>query len=535
MRNMMLRTLALFAAAALAASQNVSAQAYKVANLISDGSVAAAVTDANFINPWAISASPTWWISAQGTGFNYVIPATGLVNFKVIVPAASNVSTATGLPAGSVTTAGAATGMILPNGTKASFLFSTLDGTLSGWNSRLGTANALSQIVVNNAAAGASYRGLAMLTVGANSYLLAPNFGTGNAIEVYDSTFKPVKLAGTFVDPTLPAGYAPSSVHVLGTQVFVAYALRTTATPYRTVNAPGNGMVSVFDTAGNFVARAVTGGNLNAPWGVAIAPANFGVFSNALLIGNFGDGLINAYDAKTYGYLGQLMDSTGKSLTYASLWELLPGATAVTGTAAVSGGDPSTVYFTAGLTGEAHGLFGAISNGTVAGSTAGIAITTSSPAGTVTAGNSVQTGISVVPVNGFSGQVTLTCSGLPAGASCAFSSFQSNVVPTASTVGTVLFETAKATARTEPLPGRGRYAAGIASAALLLVIVRRRRSVGLRLVGVVLMLGAVSGLVVGCYDGPAPVTATPAGQSTVTIMATAGSVTSKTTFGLTVQ
>ncbi len=327
----LLRTAVIIASISAAASSCAAAQAYKVTNIISDGSVPAMATDPNFINPWAISASPTWWISAQGSGFSYVVSPAGTIAFKVMVPAASGSTTATGLPAGSVTTAGA-TGMLLPNGTKASFLFSTLDGTISGWNSKLGTANAIAQIAINNSAAKAFYPGLAILNTSSRSYILAANFGNGNAIEVYDDTFKPATLTGNFKDPNLPAGYTPFSVHVLGTQVFVAYALRTTTTPYDSVDGVGNGIVSVFDTSGNFVARLVTGGNLNSPWGIAFAPANFGIFSNDLLIGNEGDGLINVYDPKTYAYLGQLMDATGKSLSYEGLWELLPGGTTVTGT-----------------------------------------------------------------------------------------------------------------------------------------------------------------------------------------------------------
>ena len=276
------------------------------------------------------------------------------------------------MPAGSVTTAGAVP-LLLPNGIKASFLFSTLDGAIAGWNSALGTNGAVAQIAINNSAAGASYPDLAILNVltggvTSSSYILAANFGTGNAIEVYDSTFKPAKLAGTFTDPSLPAGYGPFSVHVIGTQIFVNYALRTATAPFRTVNAPGNGIVDVFDVNGNFVSRAVTGGNLNAPWGIAFAPASFGVFSNDLLVGNFGDGMINVYDPKTFAFQGQLMDSTGKALNYPSLWELLTGGTTVSGTTSVSGGDTSTVFFTAGLTNEAHGLFAGIANTTVAGS-----------------------------------------------------------------------------------------------------------------------------------------------------------------------
>jgi uncharacterized protein (TIGR03118 family) len=541
------RRIAFLALVATAACVPAMAQAFKVTNIISDGSVPATTTDAGFINPWGVSASSTWWINTQGTGFSYVVPAAGTISFKVVVPAASGLTTATGLPAGIATTAGvAATGMILPNGTKASFIFSTLDGTISGWNSKLGTAGAISQIAINNSAAGASYPGLAILTVGTNSYILAANFGTGRAIEVYDSTFKSTQLTGTFTDPTLPATYAPFSVHVIGTQVFVAYALRSTTAPFLPVPGAGNGIVSIFDTAGNFVSRAVTGGNLNDPWGVAIAPANFGIFSSDLLIGNFGNGMINVYDPKTFAYLGQLMDSTGKALTYPSLWELLPGGTAVTGTTAVSAGDTSTVYFTAGLTGEAHGLFAGIANGTTAGSTPTFGFSASAGAATVTAGNSAQATISVAPANGFSETVSLACSGLPAGATCTFSPTQLTVASTTAASASLTIQTTKATASLERKPVGKNVATGITSALLLpfasILMFRRRRpfenaAKSLRLLGAMFVFAAVSGLIVGCADGNSmtqtPVT--PAGTSTVVVTATSGAVSQSTSMTLTVQ
>ncbi len=523
-----------------------AAQAYKVTNILSDGSVPATTTDAGFINPWAVSSSPTWWISAQGTGQNYVVPATGLVSFKVVVPASSGLTTATGLPSGSVTTGGTV-GMILPNGTKASFLFSTLDGTISGWNSKLGTAGAISQIAINNTAAGAAYTGLAILNTPAtgtvtSSYILAANFGKATAVEVYDSAFKPATLAGgAFTDPNLPAGYAPYSVHVFGSQVFVNYALRSSAG--RTVDAPGNGLVDIFDITGKFVSRALTGGNLNSPWGIAFAPASFGLFSNDLLVGNFGDGKINVYDPKTFAYLGQLMDGSGKSLAYASLWELLPGGTAVTGTTAVSGGDTSTVYFSAGLTSEAHGLFAGIANATTAGSTPAFGFTASAGAATVTAGSSTSATLSLAPVNGFSGSVTLACTGLPVGATCAFAPTQLTVSANAVTTGMVTIQTASAKAFNQPTRLPGRFTAGITSALLLpfasLLLFRRRRvgrTTTLRLLTAILSVALVSGVLAGCSDSAAaPPVVTPAGQSTVTVTATAGTVTQQTAIALTVQ
>ncbi len=526
---------------------SVAAQAYKVTNIVSDGSVAATTIDPGFINPWGVSSSGTWWISTQGTGSNYVVPATGLIAFKVVVPAASGVPTATGLPAGSVTTAGAV-GMLLANGTKASFLFSTLDGTIAGWNNKLGTAGAISLVPINNSAAGASYPGLALLNVVTGgvtsaSYILAPNFGAGNAVEVYDSTFAKTKLAGTFTDPNLPAGYSPYSIHVLGGQVYVAYALRTANPPYDTVDALGNGVVDVYDNAGNFVSRIAAGGVLDSPWGIAFAPANFGIFSNDLLIGNFGNGLINVFDPKTFAFLGQLMDGTGKALVYASLWDLLTGGTAVGGTAAVSGGDPNTVYFTAGLTGEQHGLFANIANTTTAGATPTFGFSASSGSATVTAGSSTQATISVAPVNAFAGTVTLSCSGLPTGASCSFSPASLPVTATAPAIGTVTISTTKAVGALQAPQIRGRGPAAITVAMLLpfasLLIFKRRRSLTsgtLRLVCALVVSLAAGTFITGCGDyTPAALPGTPAGSSTVFITAFSGGISQQQSFALTVK
>jgi uncharacterized protein (TIGR03118 family) len=526
---------------------SATAQSFKVTNIISDGSVPATLTDSSFINPWGLSPTSTWWINTQATGFSYAVATTPAIAFKVVVPTAAAPNTAAGIPSGIATTGGAV-GMLLSNATKASFLFATLDGTISGWNSKLGTVGPptpISLVAINNSASGASYTGLAVLnlaTAGTTtaSFILAPNFASGK-IEVYDSTFAATKLTGSFTDPTLPAGYSPFSVHVIGTQVFVAYALK--GSNGRATVAPGDGIVSIFDNAGNFVSRAVTGGNLNAPWGVAIAPASFGIFSNDLLIGNFGDGIINAYDPKTFAFMGQLMDVNGKALAYPSLWELMPGGTTVTGTTAVAGGDPSTVYFTSGLTAnEAHGLFAGIANTVTAGSTPTFGFSASAGAATVTAGTSTQATLSIAPANGFSGTVTLACTNMPAGASCSFSPTTLTASATAVTTGTVTILTSRAMAG-EHTASQTTKATGIAAAMLLpfasFLAFRRRKLAtrrALQLLSLLLLFAAANGLLLGCADtSPATTIVTPAGTSNVTITATSGAVTQSTTMALTVQ
>jgi uncharacterized protein (TIGR03118 family) len=524
-----------------------TAGTYAVTNLVSDGSVQANITDPNFINPWGLT-NATFWINTQGTGLDYVIsaanaasppaPPASPISFTVIIPAAAGGTTATGTPTGAVTT-GAATGFILPNGTKASFLFASLDGIITGWNNKLGTKGSVAQVAINNSAAGAVYTGIALATNTNGAYLLAANFGKAATIEVYDSTFAPAKLAGAFTDTTLPAGYVPYSVHTIGSQVFVAYALRSSTGP--TV-APGNGLVNIFDTSGNFVSHAVpTGGNLNAPWGVAIAPPTFGPFGGDLLIGNFGDGIINAYDPKTFAFLGQLADPTGKTLTYASLWELFVGLTAPSSTFA---GNLNTLYITAGLTGEKHGLLAAINTNPTATGTATYGFSASASALTVTDGSSATAVISAVPTNNFSGTVTLACSTLPEAATCSFSPASLTVTSGAPATSTVTIATVKKMSCLRPFSIHDVSLFKFTVAFFLpfgaLLLFPRRRSPSqqrsLRILGLFGALILSAGFITGCTSySNVFVPSTPAGTSQVTIKATSGSITQSTVINLTVQ
>jgi hypothetical protein len=552
-----------------------TAGSYQTTNILSDGSVTAAVTDPQFINPWGVSVGPAFWINTQATGLDYLVTATGTIPFKIIIPAAAG--TGTGSPTGTIFSP-STTNFKLPNGSAASFLFSTLDGTISGWNSALGTANSVAQIAVNNNTAGADYTDIALLTNTTGTFLLAANFGAGSDIEVYDTSFHAAKLAGAFTDTNLPANYAPFAVHVIGTQVFVTYALRSTNTtsptpspvgPYA-VSAPGthaaatsyiqtigagNGIVDVFDLNGNFVSRAVTAGNLNAPWGVAIAPTGFGVFGGDLLVGNFGDGLINVYNPTTFAFLGQLTDATGKPLSFASLWEIVFGESNASPAGA---GDPNTLYIAAGLANEAHGLFAGIANTTTSTAPAAFGFSASTSAATVTAGNSTTATISVAPTNSFSGNVSLSCSG-PVGVTCTFSPSTLSVTSTAAATSTVTIQTAAAVAHLQKHTPWTRHATGITIAFLLpfgsLLVFTRRRDLGnspLQLLSLFALLLLSTGVVVGCSSAsnpaatpvasaPAPTAPTPAAPGTpsglqmVTITATSGSLTQNTTIALTVQ
>jgi hypothetical protein len=542
---------------------------YTATNLISDGSVAAAVTDPNFINPWGVSIGPAFWINTQATGFNYVATAAGTIPFKVTIPSASGSTTTTGLPSGTVFVPASANGLVLPNGSKSTFLFATLDGSISGWNSALGTANSVAQIVVNNSANNAVYTDMALLTNPSGTFILAANFGQGQDIEVYNSSFASAKLNGNFTDPTLPAGYAPFAVHVIGSQVFVTYALQTvnTSTPtspgqpvqpigyisgsgssahpavttYIQTVGPGNGIVSVFDLNGNFVSRAVTGGNLNAPWGVAIAPAGFGIFGGDLLVGNFGDGIINVYNPTTFAFLGQLTDGTGKAISYPSLWEIVFGES---NQSPAGAGDPNTLYIAAGLANEAHGLFAAIANSTSSTAAATFGFSASTAIATVAPGASTQATISIAPTNSFSGTVNLACSA-PTGITCTLSSNSLTVSPTAASTTTVTLQ-AGTSASIQPHGFWKNHAGSILAAFLLpfgsLLAFSRKRIDGsgnpLRLLGLAVLLLASTSIVVGCSSSTTPTSSTPTapiGAQMVTVTATSGAISQTTTIALSVQ
>jgi uncharacterized protein (TIGR03118 family) len=316
---------------------------YMQTNLVSNVSGQAAFTDPNLVNPWgmAYSATSPFWVSDNGTGVSTLYDGSGSKQaLTVTIPSAAAGGTAR--PTGQVFNGGAGF-----NGDR--FLFATEDGTIAGWRGALGTT---AELVVNNTAAGANYKGLAIGSNGAGTFIYAANFHTGN-IDVYDSIFAPAFLPGAFTDPTLPAGYAPFNIQNLGGSLFVTYAQQD-ANAQDDVAGAGHGFVDVFDTSGNLQQRLISGGVLDSPWGVALAPADFGEFSNDLLVGNFGDGLINAFDPLTGALLGTLKDGKGNPILIDGLWALGFGNGAGAGLG-------NELFFTAGPNGETDGLFGKLS------------------------------------------------------------------------------------------------------------------------------------------------------------------------------
>jgi uncharacterized protein (TIGR03118 family) len=236
------------------------------------------------------------------------------------------------------------TGGFKVNGAPAKFIFDSEAGTVTAWNA--GT-----QAVTEATTPGAIYKGLAIANKGGSTFLFAANFHAGT-IDVFNDAFAPVTLpAGAFTDPNLPQGFAPFNVQEVGGRLVVAYAMQD-ADAEDEVAGPGLGYVDVYDTAGHLIRRLISGGALDAPWGIALAPNGFGAFSGDLLVGNFGDGAIDAYDPRTGAFDGALKNRDGNRILVNGLWALRFGNGVI--------GTPRTLLFTAGIGDEDHGLFGAI-------------------------------------------------------------------------------------------------------------------------------------------------------------------------------
>ena len=341
---------AAFAAIALLSVQRLMADtiAYGQNNLTSDLPGVAPNQDTNLVNPWGIAfgAGSPVWISDNGTGLSTLYNGSGQA-FPVGSPLVVTVP-----PPNGGTPPSAPTGVIAnPTGDfgGSHFIFATEDGTISAWSG--GTSAALE---VDNSPSGAIYKGLAMGNNGAN-LLYAANFNSGN-IDVFNASFAPTTVPGGFTDPTLPAGYAPFDIANIGGLLYVTYAQQD-ADKHDDVAGPGNGYVDVYNTNGVLQHRLISNGPLNSPWGMTLAPGSFGPFSNDLLVGNFGDGKINAFDPTTGALLGTLENTLGQPIVNQGLWGLAFGDGA-------HGFDPNTLYFTAGIPGpgevEDHGLFGDI-------------------------------------------------------------------------------------------------------------------------------------------------------------------------------
>jgi uncharacterized protein (TIGR03118 family) len=323
--------------------------AFQQRNLISDIAGVARITDRNLANPWGLAAGPSTplWVADNHTDVSTVY--SGAVNGSIPAIAPLVVSIPGGAPTGIVFNP--TSGFVVHNGpasAPAAFIFDSEAGQITAWSPRVPPPTQAQPVV---STPGAIYKGLAIATTRKHGTLLYAADFHGAKIDVFDDHFAPLTLPGAFVDRGLPAGYAPFNIQELGGRLYVAYAQQD-ADAEDEVAGAGLGFVDVYDTRGHLLKRLVSQGQLNAPWGLVLAPRHFGGFGRDLLVGNFGDGKINAYDPRNGHFKGQLANEDGNPIQIDGLWALRFG----NGTF----GTPNGLLFTAGIADEDHGLLGEI-------------------------------------------------------------------------------------------------------------------------------------------------------------------------------
>ena len=382
---------------------------YSMSKLVSDGSVAAPTTDHDLVNPWGIAfaASAPVWVANNGSQTATVYDGTGIkLSTSVAFPAGQN---GPANPTGVVAYGG--TAFVISKGSAsgpARYIFDGLDGTLLGWSSAVDAANAI--IAYDDGNGGAVYTGLAMATnAGGATQLYAADFHN-NKIDVFDDTFAK-QPAGGFTDSTLPAGYAPFGIQALTVQsqtlLYVTYAMQQAPTDHEAMTGAGLGLVDVYDTQGNLKNHLIaTGGKLNAPWGLALAPTGFGGLANALLVGNFGDGWINGFDPSTGAFIGTVNDASGQAIATPGLWGIAFGNGS-------SNQKTGTLYFAAGISSQAGGLYGRIDPGATPPDVVAPTVSLTAPAagatvsGTVTVTASATDDVGVTAVTFFAGSTQI--------------------------------------------------------------------------------------------------------------------------------
>jgi uncharacterized protein (TIGR03118 family) len=373
------------ASLALSVSAVAFGQHYTQVNLVANTSGVAPVTDPSLVNPWGLSRSSSsdWWISDNGTGLSTLYNGAGVKNSLVVTIPKADPNSKTfpaGTPTGTVFN-GSTTDFILPGNQPANFLFATIDGAIVGWNPNVaiaknGKAPSTNAVVVAKNTDGSSYTGLASASVDGHRYLFAANFGKGR-IDVYDNAFNRVPMTDdrgrnlfdpghepAFTDPFLPHNFVPFNAQAVGNDIVVTYVLHKEGQQFET-DGPGLGYVDIYNSKGRLLRRLEHGDWLNAPWGVALAPQDFGKFSHDLLIGQFsgggtteGSGTIAIYDIVTGDFKGLLKDATGSDLTINGLWSISPANNSAPGSYDPAGNPGSELYFTAVTNQGTGGLFG---------------------------------------------------------------------------------------------------------------------------------------------------------------------------------
>ena len=362
--------LAALPVAAFAKASAGSQGFYQQTNLVSDIAGVALFTDKNLVNPWGLSHPPTgpWWVSDNGTGLSTLYNGNGRkfpVGSPLVVTIAPPAGGTSAAPTGNIFNPVNGTNpddfVVSENGKSGPsiFMFATEDGTISGWNPNVDLTHTILAVdrstVSRGGFVGAVYKGLAFGQSGGSDFIYATNFRFGT-VEQFDENFK---LVRSFTDSQLAKTcplpnqcFAPFGIQNIGGNLYVTFALQDAA-HHDDAAGPSRGFVDVFDTSGNLIKRLISRGALNSPWGLALAPSNFGQFSNDLLVGNFGNGRINAFDPNTGALLGQLRNQKGLIISINGLWALGFGN-------GFTAGQTDELFFTAGINDEANGLFGKI-------------------------------------------------------------------------------------------------------------------------------------------------------------------------------
>jgi uncharacterized protein (TIGR03118 family) len=344
------RAAALVFTMVLLAASSALAQHYTRTDLTTNNSSVSPAPhiDPNLVNAWGLSRSSgsPWWISDNGTGLSTLYDSTGLAQSLIVSIPLPNGQTGTSKPTGTVFNYSSS--FEVAPGAKSVFLFVTEDGTISGWNPNVNLNSAV--VKVDHSKNGAIYKGCAIGTVPGGVRLYAANFASGQ-VEVYDGKFHQVTQVADFQDSKLPKNYAPFGIQNVGGNIVVTFARRPPGAGDED-HGSGLGFVDVFDLQGNLLLRLQHGSFLNAPWGIALAPGDFGTFSHRLLIGNFGDGLIHAFNAVSGKFEGTVQDATGAPLWIDGLWALSFAANSA------NSGLATELYFTAGPNDENDGVFG---------------------------------------------------------------------------------------------------------------------------------------------------------------------------------
>lgn len=492
---------------------------YTQTNLVSSVPGLALTLDHDLLHPWgiAVSANQAFRVAANQKGQFRSYDASGLSQDpRAVIAVPADVT----VPANPTGVAANTTGLFTPPGSLSSpFLFATRQGTISGeYADDRGDIKTTTILVVDHGSDGAEYTGLAVLAPDCcGPYLAATDFHRG-FIETFTSFFAPLGIPGAFIDPNLPAGYAPWNIQVVGDRVFVAYAPQDAIQHDPAIGA-GNGVVDIYNLDGSFMRRFVSNGPLNVPSGIVQASANFGAFSNAILIGNYGDGFINAFDPNTGQFLGSLKDGNGNPIFDPLLHGMIFGDT--------NAGSANTLYLTAGLRGGNEGVFASIAVNT---SGAGPDFTLASPTSSITVatGQTANYSVTATPIGSFRGLFSFTCSA-PTAVSCSVGPPSVDPATGAETVAVAAMVSSPASSNAMTamiLPGALLAGLGLRR--------RRRALLSLLLLSVGALVLSVGGMT-GCSSGSGSRMTPPPITQSFTVTATANSVSHTTALTLNVQ